>query len=176
MARRIERDGRKTVHDEAQASLFEFVGDWLSANDWQITAHAAGGWYAMSYHGLHADWRVIVDCSETAASRRVLVYSVFPVRVPAGRRSAVSEFLTRANYGMPLATFELDFDDGEVRLRTVAETADSSISGETIDRLLMANLGASDRYLPALLGVAFGRLDPAEAVALSEVVIEGALQ
>ncbi len=48
------------------------------------------------------------------------VYTVFPVKAPEEKRGAVAAFLTRANYGLILGSFELDFDDGEIRFKVTA--------------------------------------------------------
>src|SRR5438552_11284376 len=50
--------------------------------------------------------------------QQFLFYSLCPVRVPQQSRAAISEFVTRANSGLIIGNFEMDFADGEVRFRT----------------------------------------------------------
>src|SRR3954467_14939357 len=47
-----------------------------------------------------------------------IFYVVMPVRAPAQMRLAVAEYITRANYGLRIGNFEMDFDDGEVRYKS----------------------------------------------------------
>lgn len=168
--------------------LFEQVGEWLDENDWTADAHADGGWYALAFRGDCADWRVIVDTAESATTRRVLIYSIFPFRVPAARRAAVAEFMARSNYELSLGNFELDAKDGECRFRTSADVVDGEMTGAIIKRLLDVNLYVSEHTLPTLLGVAFGTAEvagervghpdgnKAASAALADLPVEGSVQ
>jgi hypothetical protein len=89
----------------------------------------------------------------------VLLYSICPERVPEDRRAAVSEFLTRANYGLAAGNFELDFDDGEVRYKTVLHLHGDQLDGLTLKRLVRANGVAMEAYLPGIRSVASGTAD-----------------
>jgi hypothetical protein len=80
----------------------------------------------------------------------VLLYSICPQRVPEARRLEVSHFLTRANYGLADGNFELDFEDGEVRYKTVLHVHGDELDGLVLRRLLRSNGIAVETYLPAL--------------------------
>ena len=69
----------------------------------------------------------------------VLLYSICPQRVPEARRLEVSHFLTRANYGLADGNFELDFEDGEVRYKTVLHVQADELDGLVLKRLLRSN-------------------------------------
>src|SRR5438874_9539363 len=47
-----------------------------------------------------------------------LFYSYCPVRAPEDKRPVLADFLTRANYGLYVGNFEMDYNDGEVRYKT----------------------------------------------------------
>ena len=51
----------------------------------------------------------------------VSVLSNYDSNVPADRRTAMAEALSRINTRIPLGNFELDFEDGEVRFRVSAD-------------------------------------------------------
>lgn len=87
----------------------------------------------------------------------VLFYSICPERVPEERRVDVSHFLTRANYGLAAGNFELDFDDGEVRYKTVLHVHGDELDGLTLKRLIRANGIAVETYLPGIASVIAGR-------------------
>jgi hypothetical protein len=87
---------------------------------------------------------------------RVLLYSVCPIRVPAERRLEVSQLLTRANYGLAAGNFELDFEDGEIRYKTVLHVQDGEVDGRVIKRLVRWNGMAMETYLPGIGAVITG--------------------
>jgi hypothetical protein len=86
----------------------------------------------------------------------ILLYSICPRRVPEDRRGEVALFLTRANYGLAAGNFELDFDDGEVRYKTVLQLQGDELDGLTLKRLVRANGIAMERYLPGIEAVVAG--------------------
>ena len=86
----------------------------------------------------------------------ILLYSVCPFRVPEERRSEVSEFLTRANYGLAAGNFELDFADGEVRYKTALQRHVDGLDAATLRRAVRANGIAMETYLPGVGAVITG--------------------
>lgn len=76
----------------------------------------------------------------------------------------MAEYLTRANYGLVLGNFEMDFRDGEVRYKTSIDVEGAEIVPGLIRNLVYANVITMDRYLPGLLSVIYGNLTPHEAI------------
>ena len=58
-----------------------------------------------------------VKVTVVVKSRHTLVYTTALLAVPEEKRSAVCEFITRANYGLPSGNFEMDCNDGELRYK-----------------------------------------------------------
>jgi hypothetical protein len=86
----------------------------------------------------------------------ILLYSVCPFRVPEERRAEVSEFLTRANYGLAAGNFELDFADGEVRYKTALQRHVDGLDAAALKRAVRANGMAMETYLPGVGAVITG--------------------
>jgi hypothetical protein len=86
----------------------------------------------------------------------VLLYSISPQRVPLERRLDVSEFLTRANYGLADGNFELDFDDGEVRFKTVLHVQGEELDDLLVKRIVRSNGAALETYLPTIGSIITG--------------------
>jgi hypothetical protein len=86
----------------------------------------------------------------------IAFYSVCPLTVPENRRVEVADFLTRANYGLAVGNFELDFEDGEIRYKTVLEVEGRYISPGLVKRLVKANGLAMETYLPGIGAVVGG--------------------
>lgn len=110
--------------------------------------------------------------SGIATARRdmsiLLFYAVGPERVAPERRTAVAEYITRVNYGLPMGCFEMDWEDGEVRYRTALDYEGTPLALVQVNNLIQPAIHVSDRYLPGLLRVASGEQEPEEAVAEAE--------
>jgi hypothetical protein len=91
-----------------------------------------------------------------------------PLLVPEGCRTAAAETIARANYGLRLGKFELDFDDGEVRFQVAQILVDEAVGQAVIDRMISTTVNMLDTYLPALLSVIYANDLPKEAVARVE--------
>lgn len=94
-----------------------------------------------------------------------LFYVKAPVKVPEVERPAVAEFITRANYGLRIGNFEMDFDDGEVSYKSSLDFEGVALSPELIKNAIYPAVSTMDRYLPGLMSVVYGGTLPAEAIA-----------
>lgn len=173
-------ENSRSVDGEAQTavreSTFAAIGRWLEANEWTYQEYPDKGYYAMHFSGQHGSWRVIVDLSASETLERVVIYSIYPIFVPELKRQEVSELLTRANYGMTIGGFEMDFEDGVVRMKTASEIDKGVFSDEVFGQLFAVNLSVAGRYLSAIYGVAFGNLAPNVAVQIAEKPDRSAMQ
>jgi hypothetical protein len=91
-----------------------------------------------------------------------------PLLVPEGCRSAAAETIARANHGLRLGRFELDFADGEVRFQVSQILVDEAVGQAVIDRMIGTTVNMLDTYLPALLSVIYANESPKEAVSRVE--------
>ena len=69
-----------------------------------------------------------------------------PDTIPDERRLEVAEFLHRANYGLLLGSFEMDYDRGEVRYRTALMTEGACPVDGVLDRYIQMPAAMLDRY------------------------------
>jgi len=149
--------------------LFDSVTDFLDSDGWHYDVQpAAAGREGPRVHfrvtGEAAQYDCWVVCYED--SERVCVLAVCPVVVPEAKRQAVAEYLTRANFGIMVGNFELDFRDGEVRMKTSADMEDTPLSRTFMKNLVGANLATADRYFPGLVKVLYAGMAPADAIAV----------
>jgi hypothetical protein len=100
--------------------------------------------------------------------QQFVFYSVCPVNAPENKRLAIAEFLTRANSGMIIGNFELDFADGEIRYKTSIDVKGDFLSFELIKQLVYANVTMMDEYLPGIISVIDGDVLPKDAIAQIE--------
>jgi hypothetical protein len=122
--------------------------------------------YRLTVPGNDGGWTWVVGWEEDDSF--VGCYSFSPLRVPTKNRPAVAEYLMRANSGLRLGNFEMDYSDGEVSFKTSAPTKSIEPDKEFIKTLAISNFSSMERYLPGLMGVAFGKVSPIDAVLKAE--------
>ena len=81
---------------------------------------------------------------------------------------AVAESLTRANSGMIIGNFELNFTDGEISYKTSIDVEGDRLSFALIKRLVYANVTMMDEYWPGMMSVIYGGVEAREAIASIE--------
>jgi hypothetical protein len=77
----------------------------------------------------------------------------YPVRASESARLAVGEFLHRLNYSIKLSICEMDFNDGEIRLRSVVYLFGNDFGDEHFAAIMAHLLIFSDAVYPYLAGV-----------------------
>jgi hypothetical protein len=115
----------------------------------------------MGFSGENGHWPCYAQARE--AQGQIVVYSICPLRVPPSQRPLMAEFITRANYGLVVGNFEMDYEDGEVRYKTSLDVEDSEATTELLRHIVYANVTALDRYLPGIIAVLAGSQSPEEA-------------
>ncbi len=91
-----------------------------------------------------------------------------PLRIPVGSRRDIAEAIVRANYGLRVGKFEMDFDDGEIRFQVSQILDGDAVGPAVIDRMIGTAVNMMDTYLPAFLAVVYANDPPNEAVAWVE--------
>jgi hypothetical protein len=93
-----------------------------------------------------------------------LFYVMAPTRAPEETRHAVAEYITRANYGLRIGNFEMDFSDGEVRYKSSLDFEAATLTPELIKNTIYPAVQTMDRYLPGLMAVVYGGKPAADAI------------
>jgi hypothetical protein len=146
--------------------IFDTVKQFFTGDNWPFTQAEGEPVLQMAFEGTHGRWMCFAQAREDA--QQIVFYSVSPVIVPVEKRQAMAEFLTRANYGLIIGNFEMDFDDGEMRYKTGIDVEGAEPNTELIRSLAYANVMTMDRYLPGALSVIYGDASPAEAISKLE--------
>lgn len=98
---------------------------------------------------------MFIHAHEEAA--RVFVYTrPQDLLVPIERIPAVAEFLTRANYGLPLGNWEIDMNDGEINFKNSVDVKGGALTEEMVKTLVVFSLECVNRYLPGIRAVVAG--------------------
>jgi hypothetical protein len=141
---------------------YENLQQFMEMDEWNPQAVDGSSAFVCGFRGANGDQRVLAQVN---VEREVLlVYAYAMVNVPEHRRSAMAEFVTRANYGMLLGNFELDLRDGEIRYKCSLGFRDVPLTHPMIAQCLYPAVQVMDQYLPGVLGVGFGDKDPDQVV------------
>lgn len=129
--------------------IFTALVRFFAEEGWQVRWLQDTPVLSMPFEGDNGRWLCYAQAREE--QQQAVFYSIAPFSVPVDRRLAVAEFITRANYGMILGNFELDFDDGEVRYKTSIDVDEAELATSLVRPLVYANVSIMDRYLPGLI-------------------------
>lgn len=94
-----------------------------------------------------------VDCFVQLHDDGLFTFYAYLPEVAEDRRPAMSEFVTRANYGLILACLELDLDDGELRCRASADLAAAAPAGAVVVSAARAAVQTVELFMPGLSAV-----------------------
>lgn len=146
--------------------LFDVVVAFFDHEAWPYTQLAERTVLRLSATSENGDWSCFAQVKEE--QQQFIFYSVAPSNAPAERRTALAEFLTRANYGLVLGNFELDWDDGEIRFKTSIDVTGDRLSPALLTQVIYPNAYTMGRYLPGIRAVLTEDITPAEAIARIE--------
>jgi hypothetical protein len=138
----------------------------LDANGWSYQRDDAGAAVVFPIRGARSAYEGTIVTTEEA--RFLTTYCVFAPRVPETRRPAMLEAIARANFGLHTGAFEVDLDDGELRFRDGLIARRAELPLGFMRDMLSFSVFICDRYHDALMGVAFGDVEPAAAIAAVE--------
>ena len=88
----------------------------------------------------------------------IQVYAYLSSIIYENKRTAIAEYLTRANDNLPIGNFEFDIDSGEVRHKTSIAIGEKNIgflTDEILDSLIWTNSDNMDFYYPGIMRINF---------------------
>ena len=155
-----------TVAGDTRPALraLQAVAAFFSEDGWSFEQMPERPILRLPFQGKGGRWNCYAQIRVTRDVEQILFYSVLPLNVPADKLSAIAEFITRANYGMALGNFELDFNDGEVRYKTSVDVTDTDITSNLLRPMIYTNVLMMDKYMSGLMAVVYADMSPAEAV------------
>jgi len=142
------------------------VGDFLQEDGWNPQFIEEKEAYKINFeseHGLGMAYAQILTDLE-----QFLFYVMMPFKIPEELRNTIAEFITRANYGLRVGNFEMDYEDGEVRYKTCIDFGREILTKGYIKNAAYPALKTMERYVPGFLSVVYGGQTPEEALAVLE--------
>lgn len=156
-----ENDDISLEHPNGWAA-YEVVGQWLDTDGWFPEPIEGTTAYRCGFGGKSSKFRVIAHVN--VELEQLYIYVIAETFIPQEYRSATAEFITRANYGLRIGNFELDFTDGEIRYKSSLDFEGVSLTMPLIHNAIYPAASTMDRYYPGIMKVAFGGASAVDAV------------
>jgi hypothetical protein len=133
--------------------LFSTLIDYMEEENWKY--EILEGETILRFHFKGTSGRLLCYAEVDEEKFWVIFYAYMPVNTPAEKMETMAEFICRANRGMRIGNFELDYDDGEIRYKTSIDAEGGEMTHTMIDNLLRANLSTINRYFPGIMSVIY---------------------
>lgn len=132
------------------------VKRFLTADDWHFSFEEEHGIFkfGLGLKGKLKKLHYIVDIKD----EEYLVFAISPLGADendAKMMANMAEFICRANYGLKMGNFELDFDDGEVRFKVHVLCKGVTPTAEMIKRSIYCPATMFDHYGSGIVDVIF---------------------
>jgi hypothetical protein len=144
------------------SSIFTAVVTFFQEKNWDYDVVTSDSILSTEVAGENGSWKCLILIEEEA--QYLCFYSILPFNVNPNRKEFLAEFLMRANFGMKIGNFEMDFEDGEIRYKTSLNLGHIDINSAIIERLIYSNLSMMDIYLPGIMKVMYADISPQEAI------------
>jgi hypothetical protein len=133
-----------------------------SLNRWQIVQDNKRNLLSLSCESNDIPWNCYAQALEE--EQQFAFYSVLSTQIPSDKLQLVAEYLTRANYGLIIGNFEMDYFDGEVRYKTSIDVEGDRLSSALIRQIVYSNLFRTNQYLPGIIDILQSDIAPVEAI------------
>jgi hypothetical protein len=97
-------------------------------------------------------------------NEQFVFYLIFGVSAEPDGRDEVARFITRANYGLMIGDFEMDYDDGQIQFRSSVDFEGVGLSDKLAANVILPASAAVDRFAEGLMDVLAGRKSAEEAI------------
>jgi len=153
-----ERDGYSM-------NIANAVCDFLNEDDWHFSFDENRGIFkfGLGLKGKLKKINYIVDIKND----EYLVYAICPLGADeddSKMMANMAEFICRANYGLKMGNFELDFDDGEVRFKVHVLCKGITPTAEMIKRSVYCPATMFDYYGSGIVDIIFTETSGKSAV------------
>ncbi len=144
----------------AENQIFNALIEFFEEDGWEFQSIEGTSVLSMGFSGKNGKWLCYAHARE--AESQFAFYSVLSVNVPSHKRHKVAEFITRANYGMMIGNFEMDYIDGEIRYKTSIDIDGTDLTPTIIQQIVYPNLIITDHYFEGIMRTIYSDESPAD--------------
>ena len=141
--------------------IFRAVVNFFKEDNWHYVQINGQSALRLAFEGKNGKYDRYARAREQ--QKQFVFYSLCPINSPEQKCRAVGEFISRANYGMIIGNFELNFNTGEIRYKTSIDV-EENLSSVLIKRLVYTNVTMIDEYLPGIRSVIDNNVSPEDAI------------
>jgi hypothetical protein len=143
--------------------MLDTVERFFESEKWQFTRDDELPMLITIFSGENGKWACYAHIREE--QEQFVFYSICPMSATEDTMAAVAEFAARANSGLIIGNFELDYSDGQIGFKTAVDVEGAALTPALVQRLVHTNVVTMDRYLPGIVSVILGHNSPDDAVA-----------
>ena len=165
----VEPGCSETAKGGAMEITFENLVEFFEAEGLRHEAHPEGGVVIAGFEAQNLSVRIFFALQSDEGLLQL--FAPLPSKIPQGCRPAIAEAIARANYGMKMGKFELDYSDGELRFQIANAFAAEGLDAAIIQRLIGTAIHTVDRYFPAVMSIVYGNELPADAIRHVEQIV-----
>lgn len=143
-------------------TLFEVAVQFFQENDWNFMEIVPEKVLKMGISGNSGEFTCYAIADEELQIFTFVTHC--PIKVPDNQRLPVAEFLTRANYGIKVGHFEMDFEDGQIGYKTSIFVKGDRLTAALVENLVDINVFTIDDYFPGIMQVMYGGVSPEIAI------------
>jgi len=137
---------------------YQQFADFFDKQKWEYHQFGERPVIHLYLSGDNARWLGVAVAREEEDT--VAFLSIFPSKAPPNRRAACAELITRLNYGLKYGSFQMDFEDGEIRFFSSLFAPADETTPEQIEKLVFFNLFSMDHSYDAIMKVIHGGMSP----------------
>ena len=140
------------------SAIFDTTLAFFNGDGWPVQVLEEDQVIGTQFRGENDQWNCFVEANQE--KNQLVFYSVCRTNVPTEKRQSMAEFLTRANFGLIIGNFEMDYRDGQVRYKTSLDVEDTTVSETLVRNMVYANVTLMGHYLPGVMKVIYSNLTP----------------
>ena len=142
--------------------LSDLVEQYFKANDWDYECSSSEeGLFLAGIEAENSEFDVVVHADDSV--NQLTCFCICQEPVPEEMMKAVAEYIIRVNFSNVLAVYDMDFDEGSIRMRSSINVVDMTPTPEMVDTVIHGSITMADVYYPGLMAVIAEEMSPEEA-------------
>lgn len=138
------------------------IRDFLKSQGWQFTEVPNNNVLLFGIAGKNGKFQCVVDLIENES--KFIFFSICGINAPLKKKDVMLELLNGLNCQLFFGNFEIDLEDGEIRLRTHIPYRNLQVNEQFIEEIIMTNIIIMDKSIPAIMSLMYGDISVNEAI------------
>lgn len=145
-----------------RTNILDTLTQFFITDKWTVNQIEDKPVFSTIHTGDNGNYRCYAEAWDE--DKTLIFYSYISIKIPSKKTQVMSEFINRANYGLVLGNFEIDFSDGEIRYKTSVRMADANLTYKMIGKLIWSNLNTVDQYAAGIMSIIYSDVSAEDAI------------